>query len=223
MTKKFGFTLAEVLITLGIIGIVATITISTLVQNYQKKVIVERLRLTHAILSQAINMSINDNGATDNWTLKNDLSTVQGHIEYGDKYIAPYLNIVKKAGGSAGWWTCTPNKKFPGLYCVSSTSQKTNYSGWVPYIYYLSNGSSFSVGGWNQKVITIDVNGIEKPNRAGYDVFTFAISNNKLSSPKWTPTDTWSCNENSTHSYNGWTCASRIIENNWKIPKDYPW
>ena len=36
MIKKFGFTLAEVLITLAIIGIVAALTIPTVVANYNK-------------------------------------------------------------------------------------------------------------------------------------------------------------------------------------------
>ena len=35
--KKYGFTLAEVLITLGIIGVVAAITIPTLVSNYKQR------------------------------------------------------------------------------------------------------------------------------------------------------------------------------------------
>ena len=37
MTKRFGFTLAEVLITLGIIGIVAALTVPALIQNYNTK------------------------------------------------------------------------------------------------------------------------------------------------------------------------------------------
>lgn len=35
--KKYGFTLAEVLITLGIIGVVAALTIPTLMQNYKDR------------------------------------------------------------------------------------------------------------------------------------------------------------------------------------------
>lgn len=37
--KKTGFTLAEVLITLGIIGIVAAMTLPTVITNVQKKVV----------------------------------------------------------------------------------------------------------------------------------------------------------------------------------------
>ena len=38
MKTKFGFTLAEVLITLGIIGVVAALTLPSLVTNYQKQI-----------------------------------------------------------------------------------------------------------------------------------------------------------------------------------------
>ena len=43
MTKRFGFTLAEVLITLGIIGVVAAMTIPTLIHNYKAKEMRTRL------------------------------------------------------------------------------------------------------------------------------------------------------------------------------------
>ena len=75
------------------------------------------------------------------------LLLLDSHKEYGDKYIAPYLKIAQKGGGVCGWWTCTPNKQFPGLYCVSTVSKKSNYSAWVPYIYYLQSGATVTVGG----------------------------------------------------------------------------
>ena len=52
--SKKGFTLAEVLITLGIIGIVAALTLPSLVSNYRKKVTAAKLKQTYSILSNAI-------------------------------------------------------------------------------------------------------------------------------------------------------------------------
>ena len=49
---KKGFTMAEVLITLGIIAIVAAMTLPSLVQNYQEKVTVNRLKKVYSTLSQ---------------------------------------------------------------------------------------------------------------------------------------------------------------------------
>ena len=52
--SKLGFTLAEVLITLGIIGIVAAMTIPTLMTNYRKHIVETRVARTYSIISQAV-------------------------------------------------------------------------------------------------------------------------------------------------------------------------
>ena len=62
---KVGFTLAEVLITLGIIGVVAAITIPPLVQNYQKKTWVEGLRVGMSIFEQGFKKAMADDGVDD--------------------------------------------------------------------------------------------------------------------------------------------------------------
>ena len=72
MNKNFGFTLAEVLITLGIIGVVAALTIPQLVSNYQKKVVPIRLKKMYNTLWDAIHMAEEENGPTDNWTFNDD-------------------------------------------------------------------------------------------------------------------------------------------------------
>ena len=52
--KLRGFTLAEVLITLGIIGVVAAMTIPMLIINYQKRLTLTRLKKTYSQLNQVI-------------------------------------------------------------------------------------------------------------------------------------------------------------------------
>lgn len=65
--KSKGFTLAEVLITLGIIGVVAAITIPTLMQNSQDKEKITALKKTYSTLSQAFSMAKAENGDPTNW------------------------------------------------------------------------------------------------------------------------------------------------------------
>lgn len=60
--KHKAFTMAEVLITLGIIGIVAAMTLPALVAKYQKNVTSNRLKKIYSTLSQALNRSQVDNG-----------------------------------------------------------------------------------------------------------------------------------------------------------------
>lgn len=62
-----AFTLAEVLITLGIVGIVAAITLPSLIQDYQISANINRLKNTYSILSQAVKASEADNGFVYEW------------------------------------------------------------------------------------------------------------------------------------------------------------
>ena len=68
--QKVAFTLAEVLITLGVIGVVAAITMPTLISNYQKHVTINRLKQTYTILYGAIKRSEADNGDLNLWNFE---------------------------------------------------------------------------------------------------------------------------------------------------------
>lgn len=57
-----AFTLAEVLITLGVIGVVAAMTMPSLVANYQKKVWVNQLKKTVSVMNQAFQKMLADDG-----------------------------------------------------------------------------------------------------------------------------------------------------------------
>ena len=62
-----AFTLAEVLITLGVIGLVAAMTLPSLIGNYQKKEPVVRLKVAYSLLNQAIEQSQQINGDISSW------------------------------------------------------------------------------------------------------------------------------------------------------------
>ena len=57
-----GFTLAETLITLGIIGVVAALTLPTLIQQHNKKVVETRLMKFYSSINQAVKMAEVDYG-----------------------------------------------------------------------------------------------------------------------------------------------------------------
>lgn len=60
-TRK-AFTLAEVLITLGIIGVVAAMTLSPLIQKHKEKTTIVKLKQTLSLLQNALVYSKNENG-----------------------------------------------------------------------------------------------------------------------------------------------------------------
>ena len=66
--NKLAFTLAEVLITLGIIGIVAALTLPALIQTNKNKEVETKLKKIYSVMNQAILISETANGPKEYWT-----------------------------------------------------------------------------------------------------------------------------------------------------------
>ena len=107
--KHVAFTLAEVLITLAIIGIVAAMTIPNLILKYQKREFGARLAQTYSTLSNAVKMAQVQYGDISTWEYqKNYGSSVdldEGYADsslliqqYVEKYFLPYLKVSKNFG-----------------------------------------------------------------------------------------------------------------------------
>ena len=97
---KIAFTLAEVLITLGIIGIVAAMTMPTLMANHRKKETVTKLKKFYSVVNQAIGMSVAEYGEASGWaadcgTFANTTCTTDEAVEWFNKYIGKHLEIIK--------------------------------------------------------------------------------------------------------------------------------
>ena len=88
--KLAAFTLAEVLITLGIIGIVAALTIPTLVKKYQEKVMVTKVKQAHSQLINAIQLYVAKNNCTNMLCLFDTKKT-------SDEVAAELATVIKSA------------------------------------------------------------------------------------------------------------------------------
>ena len=66
-----AFTLAETLITVGIIGIIAALTLPSLIENHQKKITVTRLKAFNSIMAQAFQTAKLEYGDWENWDNSN--------------------------------------------------------------------------------------------------------------------------------------------------------
>lgn len=225
LNKKllFGFTLAEVLITLGIIGVVAACTMPTLIQNHQKKTTVNKLKNTYNILTNAIEFAKNEYGLDVNEWYFPDVTDKKVLSDYfAEHYLIPYLKIAKDCN------PYVPNECLP-----------SNHSN--ERIFILSNGAIISVsvsGEENLRVqINMYINGYKKVVNRARDVFmvelgggsgNVGLDKNKIlpygysiksTRSAYTNRDDTSCNKTGTKM----RCFALIMYDGWRISDDYPW
>ena len=90
--RKSAFTLAEVLITLGIIGVVAAMTLPALVNNYKEKQLVTQTKKTYSNIENAIRLAQQDLGSLGDNTILFDVT--QTHAQAAQKF-SKYFNGAK--------------------------------------------------------------------------------------------------------------------------------
>lgn len=92
-----GFTLAEVLITLGIIGIIAAMTLPAIMSKYRENVTMSKLKKFYSTMSQAQLRSIADNGEVDSWDWvpAGGESNNEVIMNWFNKYWGKYLNNIR--------------------------------------------------------------------------------------------------------------------------------
>lgn len=157
MNKK-GFTLAEVLITMGIIGVISAITIPTLMTDTTSAQIGPKLAKAVSSFEQA-NEALLDANSVDTLSDGQFLTSVDTYVSELQKYlkITPRNNAYFSKDGMSYSFTIND-----------------------------SNPTANGVPGYMQSIgtVTIDVNGAANPNAAGTDVFYFSWWNDGSLRPK---------------------------------------
>lgn len=174
---KKGFTLAEVLVTLGIIGVVAAITIPSLMENVRNKDLQAQLKKSYSEWNQIAMQFMNDN----------EQSIPDYAAEYGLNAMIAQLPKYLKGVGKFSNWTyadrdengnsvnTTPYK----IFTMKGTRTVTNcdVSGFRNDIagkYILFDDAPKS--GYNGPRLCIDLNGDKRPNKLGIDIFNFIFT-----------------------------------------------
>lgn len=221
---KKAFTLAEILITLGIIGVVAAITIPGLITTYKARQLRAQFLKSYSTVQQVFKQMEADDVAID----PRDYSD--------DKYGRFYKTFIKYLTNATSCGDLTLKNNNSACYDYSQNSKdnpyktldgKTNISptffddGQIlladSTLIFFENPSNV-LGA--PIYISVDLNGYKKlPNRWGYDLFTFQFLDGELKTvgDKNTSYSVNShCNINTTNARNGIACAHRA-----KTESDY--
>lgn len=218
MKKKKAFTLSEVLITLGVIGVVAAISIPPLMNNIQDRQFKEAAKEAFSKASQAIQQMKSDNGG--------DLSgyyTVRSSFE---PIFIKYFKTIKDCGSNDACVTNTWSGSGPSNIYYSLTGEPA-YTWFMAHGQFINaDGMFFAIynyGGIGGTIcITVDVNGYQnRPNAYGRDVFAFQLLNDNLV-PMGIPntlfysSTSYYCKKNTHDNLQGIGCMEYVMEG-----KDY--
>lgn len=233
-----GFTLAEVLITISIFGIVAAITLPALIQRNNNKVTEARLKKFYSVINQAIILSELENGDRKDWyrdysgaVIDPDGKPIEGTSEaekWFMQYIGKYLKIVGKETTDRGM--------FIVYFEDGSALMQLNHGTTRDWVFYpqkvkrcverygyptsITSGGlgvcafafGFVPGKPGQTQTEAEATGFGFLYNKGFESYTYAWDGSREFLIEH-------CKDNSTK---GVYCTMLIQLNNWQIPKDYP-
>lgn len=215
---------------MGIIGVVAALTIPGLTANYQKRATVVQLKKFYAIMTNAIRASAEENDEPTGW----DLTLTSK--EFFERYLMNHLVISS---------VCDPEKK---QKCTTIKTRKDLNGGTGAldminagraYGAVLNNGLIIWLRAYDNKgpgmLVVVDLNGDSGPNRNGRDVFGFVFTQDGFHGyshygynhkRRYDMAGAYGgCNKSACCSWmgSGGGCSTMIMYDNWQINPDYPW
>lgn len=178
---KKAFTLSEVIITMGIVGIISVLTVPAVMKNYKQKIYVTSLQktvsqindATLSIMHEELTNSLYETTVADNSSCNADMKKSKGACYF----LNNYFKVMKRGCGIKGKTT---------NYCLGAVyshldgkdEHKITLSGPPGYCIQNTNGITIC-GGYNAAnncpTYYIDVNGEKEPNIAGRDFFTIDL------------------------------------------------
>ncbi|MBR6162705.1 prepilin-type N-terminal cleavage/methylation domain-containing protein [bacterium] len=213
-----GFTLAEVLITLVIIGVIAALTVPTLIHKHRAEEFESRFKKAVSVINAIPNYFKLDNAeelTCENYNDKNFANLLKKHLQ-----------VMRVEDGAVIFNQATPKYRN-----FSNTADLTTSGGWFDNgNIVLNDGMTFFIDNDNGLFITVDINGYKKkPNRFGYDLFCFSLAHkigkydeitqkgNGKAYPMGHPytgyTNPVSCSKSGDSEKNGLTCAYEASKN----------
>lgn len=183
----FAFTIAEILITLGIVGIVAAMTIPSLIAKQQEKATVSQLKKTYSTLLQAVSLAVQEYGTVDTWEIGNYGETVKMINIFNN--LKPFLKISKTCTGPVSKG-CNPSQSYALSGGGYSWDQNYQYRAELEngtYMYILSGTANCTRNFGDTAVLQqgcawmyVDINGNKLPNTIGKDIFLFYLTKSSV-------------------------------------------
>lgn len=215
---KKGFTLAEVLITLGIIGIVAAMTLPTVINDSRERETVAKVKKFYSVMNQALLMAISKHGYVDDWGFceQNNAECAAQFV----RYLKPELKILRDCADATdciinGSYKHLKGTAFQSVYGTNPMYYKIIlFDGSYLWIRHNSSSICQNTDAGTDNVCGLlwhDINGPKNPNQLGVDTFVFFIMNNRIIPHS---------NDDCYKEEKGWGCSGFVLQHdNLKYPQ----
>jgi type II secretory pathway pseudopilin PulG len=243
--KSKAMTLAEALLTLGIIGVVAALTIPNMIATFRQQQYVTQLKEFYSAFQSGIKLFIEFESCRDlrctgifqgegnaiKTPLLNTFNRMFREVKVYNVGDPKLVNNTYRGLTTSSYNTIFNDSNYPTYRINNSIIKITDSDTGNCELYISDSGTSRIKGAC--ALMTIDVNGFQAPNIIGRDVFNFIIANDGNLYPEggyesakldtlshWTDSST-NCGEKDNHTIpsdtEGVQCAARIIEGGWEM------
>ncbi len=203
------------MITLGIVGVLAAMTLPGLINKYNEKVWVTSFLRVYSILEKVYQLALDENGPVENWSgigIVNENDTNFNVAKYDDKYFIfnvfkPYLPIAE-VYDKEGKKNCMPDKS----YFLNGEAHNIALSTYTPTVL-LQSGECIAFGAAYPSMHSffwVDTNGKKLPNTLGKDQFLFKFALHRIAPFGWTDSAA-DCDISSTNANAGKSCGAWIV------------
>ena len=210
-----GISLLEFILTMGIIGVVASLTYTSLQQRAEEQKSIAAIRKIYSVLSQVTLFVIKDHDSSVNWDLEGYSHEAS---EKAFNYYKPYFRTLRVCANDPGCW------RYPSWFLSGRPYLKETE--FYNYMFTLADGMNVIINVYPPEVVIrdfgvnvdrptvvflADLNGDNPPNTMGKDIFAFVLKEDVIVPSGMD--DSYTCNVKST----GLTCTSRVINDNYEF------
>ena len=213
--------MAEVLVTLGIIGVVSAMTVPTLMQNHQRKVYVTQLHKVYSEFQQAAVQYMTDKNALN---LREAGLTTNAAV---DTWVKNSFKVIQDCSAAPENCFAIGEYRYMNGNAIDIFGNKVNQ-------YVISDGTALYVTsvGDGRVNVWVDLNGKKGPNIIGRDVFAMMLSNNGVMDDNPCDNNTTTaplteeqrekafqdyCVAGTNKGACWWGCFGKILNDNWEM------
>ena len=218
--SKAAFTLAEVLITLGIIGVVAAMTMPTLIQGHKKQVTETKLKKFYSVVNQAILLESAEQGDPNDWSPSCSSNDQRCLVDWWNTHIQSHIKTIKNSP--------TNGSRFDVNWIIY-----TDGTAMMPFINGDAIHISFCINTEHCDAKNITESNGSTWHQVPFDgkysfLFTYYPETGKMLSDYQSYHELTTaqlvdeCKKTENGTKNAGGCTTLIMRNGWNIPKDYP-